>query len=154
MKSSNQAKSGFSLIEVCLAVLVIGFGLIPIFGIFPDGLRSMEEATDDTRCALFTETVMNGMRANASSITNWTVWTSGNFSNDVVLGVLPSAPLTTSTPGVLKVQFPAGGGDWLRYRISVDSVNYSVLVEVCDGQYGTFNPPHSSAYTEFYFQGM
>jgi hypothetical protein len=153
MKSSKHTKRGFSLIEVCLAVLVIGLGLIPIFGLFPGGLRSMEEATADTRCALFTEVVMNGMRANAASMTNIADWTTGSFSN-IAQGVVANSPLTTATPGVFKVQFPEIGSDWLRYRISVNEVTFSALVEVCDGEYGSFSPPHSSAYTEFYFQGM
>ena len=153
MKSSNQAKNGFSLIEVCLAVLVIGLGLIPIFGLFPDGLRSMEESTADTRCALFTEVVMNGMRANAASMTNLGDWTTGSFSN-IAQGVVANSPSATTTPGVFKVRFPAIDSDWLRYRVSINEVNFSALVEVCDGEYGEFDPPHSSAYTEFYFQGM
>lgn len=145
---------GFTLIEVCLAVLIIGFGLVSIFGLFPSGLRSMEDDTADTRCGLFTESVMQGMRANAATIMDLADWTNGpTFASCVTSNLLAGAAIQTGT--VQTVQFPAGG-DWLRYKltIGVQSGRNSAMLEICDGRYGKFDPPQSVAYTEFYYQGM
>ena len=145
---------GFTLIEVCLAVLIIGFGLVSIFGLFPSGLRSMEDDTADTRSGLFTESVMQGMRANASTIMDWADWTNAaTFSGSIVSNVLYSG--SAQTGSVQAIRFPANG-DWLRYKLTItaQSGTNSAMLEVCDGQYGAFDPPQSVAYTEFYYQGM
>jgi len=153
MNLDRKTKHGFSLIEVCLAVLVIGFGLVAIFKLFPSGLRSMEDDTADTRCGLFTETVMAALRANVDTITNGTDWaTPSVFTNLIVQDVFGAG--ADAVMGVVSpTRFP-NGGDWLRYRLTVNASQHSALLEVCDGQYGVFDPPQSSASTEFYFQGM
>jgi hypothetical protein len=157
MMATHPLKQGFSLIEVCLAVLIVGLGLIPIFGLFPSGLRAMEEGTADTRCGLFTETVMTGMRANAAMITNWSEWTNPYiFTNDIVQGLFSGAMPNMGPNGEREIQFPSGG-DWLRYRLTIQTTSPqrpSALLEVRDGRYGRFDPPQSTSYTEFYFQGM
>jgi hypothetical protein len=156
MISNPPMRQGFSLIEVCLAVLIVGLGLIPIFGLFPSGLRAMEEGTADTRCGLFAETVMSGMRANAAMITNWSEWTTpGIFTNDIVQGLFSGATPNGGANGERVIQFP-NGGDWLRYRLTIQTANRdrpSALLETCDGRFGKFTP-QSTSYTEFYFQGM
>ena len=157
MISNPPMKQGFSLIEVCLAVLIVGLGLIPIFGLFPSGLRAMEEGTADTRCGLFAETVMSGMRANAAMITNWSEWTDpGILTNDIVQGLLVGTMPSIGPNGEREIRFP-NGGDWLRYRLTIQVTfpdRPSALLEVSDGRFGRFNPPQSTSYTEFYFQGM
>ena len=151
MISKNHMKQGFSLIEVCLAVLVVGLGLLGIFGLFPSGLRAMEEGTADTRCGLFGETVMSGLRANSAGITSWDDWTnSATFASLVVDGVLSNATLI-GDGAVHEVRFPSDG-DWLRYSLQLDASQHSASLSVSDGQWGPFYP--SMIYTEFYFQGM
>ena len=61
--------AGFSLIEVNLAILVIGLGLLVVFALFPAGLREGENALTDTHTALFAETLLNGIRAKADTAT-------------------------------------------------------------------------------------
>ena len=151
---------GFSLIEVCLAVLVIGLGLLPVFSLLPSGLRSGEESTADTRCGLFAESVMNGLRGNAASITNWSDWTAQPvFLNKIAQNVLSSGggrvPVQLNY-SIVPIQFPDTGSEYLRYRLNV-SVNAAgtpfARLEVCEGQYGAFSP-QAIAYTEFVFRGF
>jgi type II secretory pathway pseudopilin PulG len=143
-------RSGFTLVEVCLAVLVVGLGLLTIFSLFPSGLRSAEDDTADTRIGLFAENVMDGLRGNAATITNWTDWAE-NFSSRVVAGLGVTANGSIMPP----VPFPQNG-ELLRYRLVLDVSNpdrYTARLEVCDGGYGPFVGAQAVIYTEFFFTG-
>lgn len=150
-------EKGFTLVEVCLAVLVIGIGLLAIFSLFPSGLRSVEDDAADTRCGLFAQTVLSGMRGNVAGVTNWGDWCDRTWvSGELRQGVLDGgASLTTGT--VSELVFPNGGTDYLRYRLTLNTANsnqYWALLEVENGRYpsGTLILP-SKFYTEFCYQG-
>lgn len=153
-------RSGFSLVEVCLAILVVGIGLLSVFSLFPSGLRSGEADTADTHMGLFAESVMNGLRANAMAITNSVDW-DDNFKTELVRGVLASnsTPVnildSSVTPSPVAWVFPAvANGEPLRYRLTIDAVGKSALLELWDGQYGSLSPTQSMYYTEFWYSGM
>lgn len=63
-------KSGFTLVEIALAMMVISVGLLAVFGLFPAGMSSNKNAIDDTYGAMFAEEVFNGVRA-VLSTNNW-----------------------------------------------------------------------------------
>jgi Tfp pilus assembly protein PilV len=65
------AKSGFSLVEVCLAVLVVGLGLLSVFSLFPTGLAASDAAVADTETGLFAEQVLNGIQSHTNTWTDW-----------------------------------------------------------------------------------
>ena len=50
-------KSGYSLVEVTLALLVVAIGMTATFALFPEGLRATRAAVSDTEVALFAEYV-------------------------------------------------------------------------------------------------
>jgi type II secretory pathway pseudopilin PulG len=153
---------GFSLVEVCLAILVVGLGLLSVFTLFPSGLRSAEDDTADTRAGLFMESALNGMRANAMTINNDLDWSA--FSDIVVKRVLtlndnPVPIIADGQPHA--VIFPDGGTDYLRYRLTLSTTapmtaprGWSALLEVEDGRYpeNMISFP-SICYTEFWFSG-
>ena len=66
--------SGFSLIEVTLAVFMIGLGVLTLFALFPAGLRQSESAMQDTHLGLFADKAFSGIRAEASAIVDWDDW--------------------------------------------------------------------------------
>lgn len=142
-------RTGFTLIEVALAVLVLGVGLLAVFSLFPSGLRSAEEGAADTKCGLFAETILNGMHGNAATITNWSDWCNAStFRGDVLAGLM----VTTSTVAQV-ITFPAGGTEKNRYMLSLDTSNsnrYSATLQVVNGEYGLWSYP-SVFYTEFVF---
>lgn len=70
MKTTRHNKSGFSLVEVALALLVVSVGLIAAVGMLPGGLDNSKKATDETQQALLADYVLNTFRAYAGS-TNW-----------------------------------------------------------------------------------
>ncbi len=54
--------AGFSLVEVSLALLVAGVGLLAVFSLFPSGLDAARAAADDTRAAQFGESMLATVR--------------------------------------------------------------------------------------------
>src|ERR1035437_8491090 len=97
----RRKRSGFTLIEVSLAVLVLGLGLMAAFGLFPAGVRQNEESIADTRAALFADYVLNGMQANAATITDWSQWRDDGYSRILGNSGSPACPNDTSLPNVV-----------------------------------------------------
>lgn len=59
----KNGKAGFSLVEVCLAIAVVGIGLLGVFSLFPAGLSMNKKNTDATVSTMFAEDVLNGLHA-------------------------------------------------------------------------------------------
>ncbi|MBU1693413.1 MAG: prepilin-type N-terminal cleavage/methylation domain-containing protein [Verrucomicrobia bacterium] len=58
-------KAGFTLVEVALALMVVGIGLMAVFGLFTSGLDTDKASMDDTMSAFFAEDVMSALMAQA-----------------------------------------------------------------------------------------
>jgi prepilin-type N-terminal cleavage/methylation domain-containing protein len=58
-----EARAGFSLIEVALALLVAGVGMLSVFALFPAALDMNKKAIDDSQTSLFAQEVFNGFRS-------------------------------------------------------------------------------------------
>jgi len=65
----DASSSGFSLVEISLALLVIAIGMLAILGMFPAGLDQNARSISDTHAALFAEEVFGSLRVHAE--TNW-----------------------------------------------------------------------------------
>ncbi|MBI3097465.1 MAG: prepilin-type N-terminal cleavage/methylation domain-containing protein [Planctomycetes bacterium] len=96
-------RAGFTLIEILLALVVLTVGLCGLLALFPVGIRSNKESTEDTMAALVAESVfqsvVRGMReSNGSSVT---------FKHDG----LPSGTYTATLPAGLggKLWYPTQG---------------------------------------------
>ena len=158
----NRSQSGFSLVEVCLALLVVGLGLLAIFGLFPGGLRSSEGAAGDTTASLFAENVLCGIEANASVITSWDEWRdAGTFRSKVLpAGFYPTVTLTGLGSTWNTLNFPQGSENWLRYRLDVATPASpkaprlaAVTLQVVSGHYGALTNWDTFC-TQVAFQGM
>ena len=66
---SPRGARGFSLVEVTLALMVVGVGMLAILGMFPAGLDQNTRSISDTHAALFAQEVFNSLRVHAE--TNW-----------------------------------------------------------------------------------
>lgn len=62
-------KSGFSIVEVALALLVVGVGLMGVFSLFPQGMDMNRKSIQDTQIGFFAEYVLNGFRYRAEQVT-------------------------------------------------------------------------------------
>lgn len=150
-------KRGFTLVEVALAVLAVGLGLMSIFALFPAGLQNAADDAADTRAALFAGTVFNGMRGSAAAITNAAAW-DGSMSMSVP-GMTLKFDGTQDT-----IRYPTSAPDmpenYIRYTLAIGTVAgisgtrtlYSATMTTCDGRYGPFTA-QNVFYTEFYYTG-
>jgi prepilin-type N-terminal cleavage/methylation domain-containing protein len=63
MVQKRTREHGFTLVEVTLAILIVGIGLLSVYGLFPSSLRMSKNAIDDTEASFFAEEVFNGLHA-------------------------------------------------------------------------------------------
>ncbi|MFH0952979.1 MAG: prepilin-type N-terminal cleavage/methylation domain-containing protein [Verrucomicrobiota bacterium] len=161
--------TGFTLVEVTLAIFVVAVGLLAAYSLFPAGLTMNKFAIDDTETALFGEEVMNGLHSKIDGdpvawanlidkpnavyleAVTYGMWEGGT------VGALEMRPM--STPTQIKTNVYV---QWdnrvieraVRYNLIVGNVaghpdiRYARL-KVWNGQYGTTNSP-AEFYTEFY----
>jgi prepilin-type N-terminal cleavage/methylation domain-containing protein len=167
----SRRKAGFTLIEIALSLLVVSVGLLALFGLFPVGLASNKTALDETKAAFFAEEVLNGVRAQASSLP----W------NAVAANVRlpPPSPDVWHDPQNLRVEVTGGGPEnfetlvyeklgtrtidgrreryrdfGIRYRLEIEDIDpyrKAVRLKVRPGEFGTTNT--YIFYTELYNSG-
>lgn len=59
---SLSKKSGFSLIEIVLALGIIAFALVGIMGLFPVAMKSAQESQRETRATLIAQQIFSDLR--------------------------------------------------------------------------------------------
>jgi prepilin-type N-terminal cleavage/methylation domain-containing protein len=148
-------KSGFTLIEISLALLVASIGLLGVMGLFPAGIQLSKMSSDETHAALFAEQVLNGIRAQAAT-QRWDRISTG-------IDLPPPTPDVWADPQDLRVR-PTGNNfetlrfttlgamgaeeadrepylDFsIRYRLRIDDINSrrkAVYLDVRPGEYGS-----------------
>jgi prepilin-type N-terminal cleavage/methylation domain-containing protein len=169
-------RSGFSLMEVSFALLIASVGLLALLSLFPVGLRQGQQASSDTGQAAFADMVLNAMRANASTITNWTDWTD-HFTNLVMQGITapqvggPLVQIHCDYPTIHQIPTPdypavpnlqTSGylvkGRYMAYRLAVYPVTTNSYV--CRAFIQAIDRPYADVekspiyVTDFVFQGM
>ncbi len=159
-------KLGFSLIEVNMAVLVVGIGILVLFGIFPSGLREGENGIIDTHCALFAETVLEGLRGEAhnnSNLLDWDKWKNINTCASNLKLTLPGGTIFGETTILKKqlsvrgsIEFPVGADPktYIHYILQIrpGSTDFTRTVNlwVYSGEYVTKDPIKFIAEAEWY----
>lgn len=82
-------KSGFTLIEINLVLLIVGVALVSLMGLFPVGLREADAAASDTEQAMFAERLLSTVQAKANSMTNAVTWDNeSTFINKLNISLL------------------------------------------------------------------
>lgn len=155
-------ESGFSLIEVTLALAVVALGLLGVFHLFPVGLRASFDATAETRVGQFADEVFNQLYAEASAETDTAAW-SGVFAGalDIDLDESRIYPNGTSFGGdilldgrTMLVEYPVDSEEYLRCRVwsgTTDGLLATAKLDVAYGRVGGFT---NTFYTEVYNFGM
>jgi type II secretory pathway pseudopilin PulG len=59
-----QSQSGFTLIEIGIAIFILGVGLISMLTVFPIGVDSMGKVTQYSNAAILTESAISYLKAN------------------------------------------------------------------------------------------
>ena len=72
----NRMKKGFTLIEVCLVMLIFGVAVTSLMALFPVSLRQGNMAVSDSVVTTFADAVMNALAANAAddAMRDWAKW--------------------------------------------------------------------------------
>ena len=65
-KATERGKAGYSLVEVTLALLVVGIGLTSTFALFPEAMKNTRTAVSDTEVALFADYVFSTLAVGAA----------------------------------------------------------------------------------------
>lgn len=66
-ENRSRTRSGYSLVEVTLALLVVAIGLTATFALFPEGLKATRAAVNDTEVSLFADYVFSTLAATAAA---------------------------------------------------------------------------------------
>lgn len=68
LSTGNHHCSGFTLMEVALAIAVVAIGIMSLFALMTSGLESSAEALADTEAAVFADNVFGGLRGISSDL--------------------------------------------------------------------------------------
>lgn len=160
-QQKRSRRRGFSLVEVSLAVLLIGAGLIILFALFPAGLRECENALHDTHIALFAEKAMCGMRAKAMAIQDGAVWDDLAQFKALVANtvVMDQSGATLSADGLdHTIDDMVEEGIGMTYKLTVGSIASrpevrTANLRICFGNQW-IDVKSQWFYTEFFYSGM
>jgi uncharacterized protein (TIGR02598 family) len=91
-------RDGFTLMEVALAVVVVGVGILGMFALISGGLDSSAKAAGITQSAFFAEATLNAIRVSSSTAAQKSdlAWT--NFWRDFTTTETPTNMLTVPAP--------------------------------------------------------
>ncbi len=59
-----KSKTGFTLIEICIAIFILGVGLISMLTMFPVGVDSTKKVTQFSKAAILCESAISDLKAN------------------------------------------------------------------------------------------
>lgn len=149
-RTEMPALSGFSLIEVNLAILVIAVGMLALMALFPLGLRESSLAQGDMVQSAAADYILGQIRSRAQMITNYAEW---DQTNNTISRIAEGFEVEGT--GQLR-DFP-GPGNTTRYRLRIHRCEerewrYLVSVQASERQTGSFSD-HPWFYTEVIYHG-
>ena len=128
----NRRPSGFSLVEVVLALGVLAFSILAIMGIIPAGLNSSRSSQDETRAAQLAQMVFASLASGAPS----------NFANVPVTAADGIEPFILT---LSEVHTLYGGNDGRLTRADTAAV-YRITVKTDNAPVG-FDPDSANQVT-------
>lgn len=66
-ETGRPGEGGFTLVEVALALLVAGLGILAVFTLFPQGMDSSRRSVQATEIGAFADMVMNSLQMSADT---------------------------------------------------------------------------------------
>lgn len=107
----RKRSSGFSLIEVNMAILIIAIGMLSLMSLFPLGLREGNLAQGDMVQTAAADFILNRVHAEAQTVTDYAEWNGAAMPNRLAAGFARGGIGTLDN-------FP-GDGDRTRYRLRI-----------------------------------
>jgi prepilin-type N-terminal cleavage/methylation domain-containing protein len=138
-------KSGFSLIEVTLAIMVIGIGALVLFSLFPEGLEQGRIAEYESRMSRMADAIINDVRATMRR---------DEYNIDVgSYSYFDPRTQTVIDGGIMTPVMRATETNFVDYRVFIDFVVSSfstnlchVVVETYPGEFGTNKTSYFGAF--------
>jgi uncharacterized protein (TIGR02598 family) len=133
---------GFSLVEVVLALGVIGFAIVAILGVFPVGLKTSHSAQDETRAAEIAQDILASIASQAQSrYPNVTIkQPSTNFSYNIDLSQsIVQKWMSADNDGTLVIVDPNDPADEFKHP-------FQILITVAPDPPG-FDPGYATQVT-------
>ena len=113
MGRRESKRDGFTLMEVALAVVVVGVGVLAVFALISSGLDSSARAVAETQSAIFADDVFNGLRSASLSAAEgepgeWEAWWV-DFKDGAEFIKVAAAQMWDDSSGSENIQVMAGG---------------------------------------------
>jgi uncharacterized protein (TIGR02598 family) len=135
----SRSRSGFSLVEIVIALGVTAFALIPLLGLLPTGIKSFQDTMNTAVCTQISQRVINDLQS--TSFTNLqttnrffdeqgTELTNANSLN-CVYRVRVSLSNATNSGGISSI---LGGSSSNLYTVSI------LIAKNSGGAYSATNP--------------
>jgi uncharacterized protein (TIGR02598 family) len=122
-KMLRVARGGFSMVEVALALGIVGFSMLAIMGLFPLAMNTARDSLTETRATQLAQDTFSDL-VGQRAIRNGTTWNSNIFLNPgstSVTLVYDSEGATTSNPArsfynqrvtITRLSSGAGSTNW------------------------------------------
>lgn len=139
MKTSNRiaSRGGFSLIEVCLAVGIVGVCVASMQGLLPAGIRIARDTTEQTACATMLSAVASDLRYTPSSS-----GTSPKYGITIpVSGQSWSTNIYLSSDGTM---MPSPKGARFGVAVSMNNAPSTTVSSLTTARIKVYWPPQSS----------
>ena len=117
-KYYNTSKKGFSLIEVCLAMVVMAIGLTAVFALFPSSLELGAKAKHANKVGVFASELHDIIRYEVNRSSDFTVLTRPYSVINDQLAIIHTDPLDLPYNFLIRPNVGSGGGGSLAGRVN------------------------------------
>ncbi len=163
-------RDGFTLIEVCLVMMIFGIAVSSLMALFPVSLRQGNQAVSDSVVTTFGDSVINAIAGRASSmqaVDDWKYWDFENkkydFKEEVVQGLPVYEGGKDLELGENTVDDYLGTGEnvTIKYKLEIAPVNtkkfgsrlYRAILYVSDNKYASLEEAGAVFVTYMYYFG-
>jgi prepilin-type N-terminal cleavage/methylation domain-containing protein len=160
-------RDGFTLIEVCLVMMIFGIAVTSLMALFPVSLRQGNQAVSDSVVTTFGDSVMNALAGRASSmqtIGDWRYWRTPNqFKTEVVrdIRVYEGGPNLRLGEDTIPNYLGTDENVTIKYRLEIDTVNtaqfgprlYRAILYASDNKYADLDEAGTVFVTYMFYFG-
>lgn len=148
---NKDTKNGFTIIEILLAMFVLGIGVIGILALFPVGIQRTKESVDDSIASMYADSIksaiINAMRGQETS--GWVTMNHNGCRNGSYRFLPPTMPGGVQVyPAVGEGNWPAGSNYLFQLGSATSDLSISNTVVNIQENY---DPSESTRQYQFFF---
>lgn len=128
---AGRKTTGFSMVEVALALLILSIGVLTMVGLMSGGLDMSKVAIDYTQSAIFAADTLDGVRYTAATVTNGSSKFWQALQSTLALKAVAATAFDTDTQSQIPIKHTSSFTNFFyAYATNVDfACRYRVLVE-------------------------